>query len=420
MKKSLILGFGVSGKAVAKYFERNQVPYLVFDDKLGAIVNEQFPLAKLIRMEQLDESDFDQLIVSPGINPNHAVFQKAKSLGCEITNELEIAIKLTNRPLIGITGTNGKTTVTKLISEGLCQLGYQAIPCGNYGLPLIEAILEETSQTIYCVEVSSYQLELMQTKKFSYGLILNITQDHLDRYQSMLNYALAKWRLIGLILDGGKIWIQKGVIDQFQFSINNPVIAIKDANLKEANFLADYAFKEKENYFAAFLVLRQYGMDEKGMLLLLQKFQKPEHRIELIKVIDEISYYDDSKGTNVDAVIFAIERFKDKVILLAGGKDKMSDYTPWIGPFKKKVKLLLLYGEAKELIKKALEGTVEIQTVDRLQDAVQLAHMLAEKGDHVVLSPGCSSFDQFKDYKHRAEVFKSLVAALKSREKNDE
>lgn len=420
MEMSLILGFGVSGKAVARYFEKIKSPYYVFDDHLAAISFSEFPLAIKVSKEEIDSLFFKKLVVSPGVNLNHFVYQRAKSINSEVTNELEIAVQLTKRPLIAVTGTNGKTTVTKLISEGLNQLGYHAIPCGNYGLPLIDAICQEKPNTIYCVEVSSYQLELMQTKRFSYGLILNITQDHLDRYQTMLNYALAKWRLVGLILDQGKIWVQKQVIEQFHFSMSNPTLAISDVEDLRADFLSSYSRKEKENYFSAYLVLKQYGMDEKGMLALLQKFQKPEHRIELIKVIDEISYYDDSKGTNVDAVIFAVERFHDKVILLAGGKDKMSDYTPWIEPFKTKVKLLLLYGEAKELIKKTLEGFVEIKSVDHLHEAVTLAHQYAQRGDHVLLSPGCSSFDQFKDYKHRAEVFKSLVEALKSREKYDE
>jgi len=342
----------------------------------------------------------------------------ARSKEIPITSELDIALSLTDRPVIGITGTNGKTTVTKLISEGLSSMGWHAIACGNYGLPLIEALSKEEELTVYCVEVSSYQLELIDQKKFDYGLILNVTQDHLDRYSSMRDYAAAKWRLSHLLKPHGKIWVQRAVLATYGLIGHDRVIQI-DGEDPAWNFLSGYSGKERENYAMAWQVLHAFNMTPCQMIQTLGSFQKPHHRIEFIGAVKGVGFHDDSKGTNVDAVLFALERFMQPVILLAGGKDKNSDYTPWIEPFKKQVKAIVLFGEAKHKISSVLDPFVPTYLVEDLMKAVDAAFSMAKSGDQVLLSPGCSSYDQFKDYQHRAEVFKGAVQALSEGNKNE-
>jgi UDP-N-acetylmuramoylalanine--D-glutamate ligase len=417
MHRPLILGFGISGKAAAHYFEKQSVDYLVYDDKLSEL-EKKFSHGQLVHGDLIEKMAISKVVISPGIDPRHPVYQWAQSKNIPITSELDIALSLTERPVIGITGTNGKTTVTKFISEALSSIGWRAIACGNYGLPLIEALSGETEHTVYCVEVSSYQLELIHQKKFDYGLILNVTQDHLDRYPSMSAYAAAKWRLSHLLKPHGKIWVQRSILATYGFIGDERVIPIEGED-QQWDFLSGYSGRERENYAMAWQVLHAFKMTRCQMVEHLGSFQKPHHRIEFIGAVDGVGFHDDSKGTNVDAVLFALERFMQPVILLAGGKDKNSDYTPWIAPFKKQVKAIVLFGEAKHKISSVLAPYVPTYLVEDLMKAVDTAFSMAKSGDQVLLSPGCSSYDQFKDYQHRAEVFKGAVQALSEGNKNE-
>lgn len=408
----LILGLGASGLACANYFEEEKIPYFVFEEAVEKVNVKLFPLMKQVSLEEALHLPFTHLIPSPGVSPLHPLYQKAITEKKVIEGEIELALKIIEGILIGVTGTNGKTTVTKLLAEGFKELGYEAIPCGNFGVPLLSLTRLGDKNKVFCVELSSYQLETVVTKKLDAAVILNITQDHLDRYASIQDYAKAKWRIFDLLKEEKNGFLQKETFENFKQLPIDPKVQIYDAISMDLPWMREYAPKERENWIAAFKILQLYGMTEEKMKELLKRFEKPSHRIELIKVIDEISFYDDSKGTNVDAVIFAVEKFSSPVILLVGGKDKESDYSPWIKAFNGKVKKLFAYGAARQKIKETMEPYFSITLTEKLEEATKKAFQCAQKGDVVVLSPGCSSFDQFNDYKHRAKVFKECVLAL--------
>ena len=408
--KSLILGFGISGRAVASFFERRNIEYCVYEDQNIDLYKEGY-LGKLINLDEVKEYDFDTLIPSPGIHPNHQIYQFAIRNNWEILGEIELALRFLDTNIIGITGTNGKTTVTKFIKEGLELLGVKSAACGNYGEPLISFVDKKELPEVLCVEMSSYQLETTWLKKVDYAVILNITQDHLDRYENMRSYADAKYRLIDLVKDTGKCFIQKKAIENFM--PNQQKFFIFDSSTFQKNELKKFSDREKENWIAGYLILQQYGMTQDQFLKHISVFKKPEHRIELVDEVEGISYYDDSKGTNIDAVLFAVENFNMPIILLCGGKDKQSDYSPWVEGLKDKVKKIITFGSAKEIIYQTLKDHFYIEKVITIQEAVENARRSGNKGDVVLLSPGCSSFDQFKDYKHRAQVFRQTIQDIK-------
>jgi UDP-N-acetylmuramoylalanine--D-glutamate ligase len=416
LKKPLILGFGQTGKALANYFESQHIPYFVTDQKEGYSHEEAITL------------DFDLLIVSPGIPKTNLVYAHALKMGICCVGEIELALQLLNIPVIGITGTNGKTTVTKLVSEGLNFLGIKAAPCGNYGVPLISFVgLQDQYQALVC-ELSSYQLETVSNQKLAHSVILNVTQDHLDRYASIEVYALAKWKIFDLTLPVGRCIVNCAILEEFHFESTRELISFGKGFLKNGSMSCECQLflelmegkassKEMENWIAAFLLLEPYGMTAKKMTDLLESFEKPMHRIEFVKEIDQIRFYDDSKGTNVDAVIFAVEKFNQPLLLLVGGKDKQSNYHPWIEALKGKVKCMIAFGQAKEKMQKDLSSHFSFLGVDTLEEATRLAFEKADQGDVVLLSPGCSSFDAFKDYQHRGETFKQTVKTLLERKR---
>jgi UDP-N-acetylmuramoylalanine--D-glutamate ligase len=410
-KISLILGLGISGKACADYFEKQKTQYLAYDDCSKNFNSTTFSFMRLLTHEEIQDVHFDILVVSPGINQRHFLYQRALKEKKKITSELQIALEMVSSKVIGITGTNGKTTVTKFIEEGLKKLNFKAVACGNYGVPLLSILEKIDSSTVIVLELSSYQLETISKQCLHFGVILNITQDHLDRYITIENYAQAKFKMIDLIKEDGKIFIQKEIANQFKVS-SSPCIEYFDDQSLSIEALEKYGKKEKENWIGAYLILRHFGFSVSNLIDHLQTFQKPHHRIEYVDEVQGVAYYDDSKGTNVDAVIFALEKFEKDVVLLLGGKDKDSDYSPWIEAFKGKVKKICAYGMSKEKIYQALSSNYPIDLCEDLKEATLSAHQFAKKGDVVLLSPGCSSLDQFKDYIHRSTVFKNCVENL--------
>lgn len=413
-KKPLILGLGLTGLAVAEFFESKNIPYFACDDKLQKYELSKYKEMEFLNLAEALKVEFDYLVVSPGVNPGHLVYQKAIASSVKIISEIELALDHLSSKVIGITGTNGKTTVTKFLEEGLKKIGFDAIACGNYGKPLISFIGKETPNTVFCCELSSYQLENTFLRKIDYGIILNITQDHLDRYGTMQAYAEAKFHLIDLIKSEGEIFIQKKLSLQFPNSIHAENIVFYDDRTLPLEGLSQFSSREKENWIAAFLILKKFKMTDLQMNELLINFHKPEHRIEHVADVNGVKFYDDSKGTNVDAVIFAVEKFQEPLILLLGGKDKSSDYSPWIEAFKDRVKKVIAFGQAKEKIQGVLNPYYDVAVVENLEDAANLANNSSTAGDIVLLSPGCSSFDQFKDYKHRAEVYRNCIKSFSS------
>jgi UDP-N-acetylmuramoylalanine--D-glutamate ligase len=357
---------------------------------------------------------------------------------------VELACREIEKKCVAVTGTNGKTTVTLLTTHVLQSAGIKARALGNIGVPLTAAVdeLESTQAEVFVIELSSFQLETMKTKFIDAGVILNITPDHLDRYFSVQEYAAAKIGMEKNLKDDGVLFVERKCLDVYGalFSSNHHLSYGYDSQdhlhcslqgmscnkklLWDAAELNRVIRPEKEdtaglqkshhleNIMAAYGLCSTFSITPQQFLAGLASFQKPAHRIEFVRSLDGVNYYDDSKGTNIDAVIRAVEELDGDIILIAGGVDKGFPYTPWIDPFKDKVKAICAIGQAKEKIQNDLKESIPVICFDGFKDAITHAVGLARKGDCVLLSPGCSSFDMFKDYAHRGQEFQRIVNSL--------
>ncbi|MDP2681918.1 MAG: UDP-N-acetylmuramoyl-L-alanine--D-glutamate ligase [Deltaproteobacteria bacterium] len=378
------------------------------------------------------------IILSPGVFPDIEPLKEARKKGVEIISEVELAFNFIKEPIVAIAGTNGKTTTTTLIGKILESGGNKVFVGGNIGLPLIEYVASNQSADYIVVEVSSFQLE--GTRKFRphIAVLLNITEDHLDRYASFDEYAAAKFRLFENMEEGdvaivnfddttinSKLKTQNSKPKVIPFSsskilkegvcYNNNSINYSVGGVKESYPTANFKLKgihNIENIMASIAAAKACGVSRDAILKTIEEFKGLPHRMELIREINGTSYYNDSKGTNIGALQKSLEGLNAPVILIAGGKDKGGDYRVLNDLIKNKVRHLILLGEAKNKIRDAFKGLTDIATVESLKEAVDIASNKAEKGDVVLLSPACSSFDMFKDYKERGDVFRRLVEML--------
>ncbi len=378
------------------------------------------------------------IILSPGVPPDIEPLKEARKKGVEIISEVELAFNFIKEPIVAIAGTNGKTTTTTLIGKILESGGNKVFVGGNIGLPLIEYVASNQSADYIVVEVSSFQLE--GTRKFRphIAVLLNITEDHLDRYASFDEYAAAKFRLFENMEEGdvaivnnddpiikSQVASRKSQVRTFSFSSSRILeegIYYKNENIvyymggeKESYPTANFKLKgihNIENIMASIAAAKACGVSRDAILKTIEEFKGLPHRMELIREINGTSYYNDSKGTNIGALQKSLEGLNAPVILIAGGKDKGGDYRVLNDLIKNKVRHLILLGEAQNKIRDAFKGLTDIVTVESLKEAVDIASNKAEKGDVVLLSPACSSFDMFKDYKERGEVFRRLVEML--------
>jgi len=362
--KYLVLGIGKSGAAAFDHLWEKGEEVFGVDRKFTHARPPFYPEDFIF-----EPFDFDQIILSPGIRTDHPICQRAVREGIEIIGEVELALRNYDGPCIGVTGTNGKTTVVSMCTHVLNSCGKKAYAVGNIGRGVINA----PKDGILVIELSSYQLETMHSRVFDSGAILNITPDHLDRYESMDEYRRVKMRLIPLV---------KG-----------PCFVNKDWSNKE------YAFR----------LVEPFGVEREAFNLAISTFKKPEHRIEFVKEVDGISFYNDSKGTNVASVAFAVSQMEGSTIVIAGGVHKGEPYTALQEPFREKVRHLFVFGQAASLIASDLRDSVAITEVKTLAEAFALAKRLARPGEAVLLSPGCSSFDQFANFEERGLRFKELV-----------
>lgn len=407
--KKLVVGLGTSGQAAAKFLlsqgeevvgvDRNPSRCLLTDIVIS-LDSEDFPL-----------DGIGQVILSPGIPLSHPLVQKANACKIEVIGEVELALRHMKGPAIGITGTNGKTTVTALVTHVLNHSGRAAEALGNIGMPLISAT---DTQKISVIELSSYQLETIKTKKLSAAAILNITPDHLDRYKVMETYAQAKFLIQEALIPGGLFILEEAAAASYPscirqqaliYSWNKPPFPLPPP-------LGERRNHDAENFIAAFHLTERFGVTSKEFLAAYAAFKKPPHRIEFVLERQGVRFWDDSKGTNIDATIRAVEGMQGEVILIAGGVDKGFPYTAWIAPFRGKVRKVLALGEAAHKIENDLRAVIPVKLVRTLQEAVEEATACAKNGDNVLLSPGCASFDMFRDYADRGDQFKSLVRSI--------
>lgn len=438
-KRILVIGMGLSGRSAAQFLMTHgaQVTGVDRDEKLLKTHPEIHTLIAKGLTVQLDNelsscNHFDLVVLSPGVPPSNPLVQNAHQLKLPIIGEIELGCRSVKNPIIGITGTNGKTTVTLLVTHVLNHCGYPARALGNVGTPFTQELLTLSPDIEIVLELSSYQIETLYQPVLDVGLILNITPDHLDRYGTMEAYAAAKCQLEQCIKPDGYLYVEESTWETYQHLLDSDRIRLYGYSPNSYLFtdlhsvfregkrefdlppeLKNKKSHDLENLLAAFAVCSEKGIAGEAFLSALKTFKKPSHRIEFVSEIKGVRYYDDSKGTNLDAVIRAVQSLEGSIILIAGGVDKGSPYTPWIEVFRNKVKSICAIGQAAVKMREQLDPHIPVMIFGSLQEAVHQAAHLAVTGDVVLLSPGCSSFDMFKDYAHRGEEFKRIVGETK-------
>lgn len=389
---ALIIGQGISGLSAKRFLEH-----------IGYSIDSIDEKEKDIAEHLLEKKRYSLVILSPGIAPSNPWVQKVKKQGALVIGELELGLRNLKNPAIGITGTNGKTTTTELIAHTLNYNGIKALAVGNNGKPLCEHLIGLDPKVVLVIEISSYQLETAQTPSLDSAAILNITPDHLERYKDFREYMLTKLHIQTLLKHPENFYLTPRCQNQIYEEGFHVQSTLESASFEKEGL--------EENILAARVLSHNFGIDETQFFQALKAFSKPKHRLELIKKIDGISFYNDSKGTNLDAVMYALKRISPPIILLVGGKHKGYPYQIWKQALADRVKKIVAFGEAQKKIKQDLHP-FEVQLVSSLKDAVSFAYEQASEGDSVVLSPGCASFDMYKDYRHRGREFESIIKTL--------
>ena len=378
------------------------------------------------------------MIISPGVSSNAPVVLEAQKRNIKVVSELEVGSWFCRSPIVAITGSNGKTTTTTLTGRILSDAAKKHVVAGNIGTAFSSVVLELAETDIVVLEVSSFQLDHIDKFRPTISVLLNITPDHMDRYDySMENYAVSKARVFQnqhaddvLIFNADDAWTIK-VISQAQcrkigFSVHQKLtkgafvedgrlIVSIDGNRSEIIDIRDIFIKGTHNLYnsmAAALVGQLFGVNAASIQSTLKTFKGVEHRLEFVRTLENVSYYNDSKATNVDSVWFALQSFKEPIVLFLGGRDKGNDYSRLRELIRKQVKAIVAIGESANIVEQSFKEVTVIQKAFSMEEAVGIAHSLARPGDVVLLSPACASFDWFKNYEHRGEIFKQLVNKL--------
>jgi UDP-N-acetylmuramoylalanine--D-glutamate ligase len=378
----------------------------------------------------------DLIVPSPGVPADEAHLQRARAKDVTIWSEIELAYRFMKGRLIGITGSNGKTTSASLVEHILKTAGMPTILAGNIGTPLIGCVDATKDETCTVAELSSFQLELIDTFRPNIGVFLNLTPDHLDRHHTMEAYGAAKARLFenqtgddAAVLnadDAATSPYAPSLPRVYWFSRKQRVAQGACVRGQEIVFRQDGAEEvllklediplagshNVENVLAAAAATWLAGAPAKAIAKGVQSFAGVEHRLEFVAEIAGVRYYNDSKATNVDATLKALDAFPGRILIILGGKDKESDYTVLQKLLREKAILALLIGAAAEKIEKQISGSVALERAETLERAVETASHAAQRGDVVLLAPACASFDQFQNYEHRGHVFKDLVRQL--------
>ncbi|MBI4925003.1 MAG: UDP-N-acetylmuramoyl-L-alanine--D-glutamate ligase [Bdellovibrio sp.] len=452
-KRVLVVGFGLTGVAVARYMAKQGAKVIVTDLKQKSELSASIHACSDCKIEyELGRHNgktfqsSELIVVSPGIPLNIKPLEEARALGVQLISEIELAASAIKEPLIVVTGTNGKTTTTTLIGEMLKADGKTVFVGGNIGNPLLNYAISGQKADYVVVELSSFQLDLTQKIVPAVAVFTNIEEDHLDRYGNFQAYLESKKRLLRLcdkntyvVLNydnsnvasfcsenpGKLIWFTKqnpmqiggpfaeGFLGAYCLSKEKQVVAKITGkeevyNVKELRIFGDH---NRENLMAAICAVRIIGVKPAAIQTVIQSFPGVPHRLEFVRKKDGVYFFNDSKGTNVMSVQRSLASFKVKnqIILVAGGKDKGMDFTPLSDLVREKCKILILLGEAKEKINRALGDSVETYLVGTFEEGVLLAYQKSRNGDIILLSPGCASYDMFRNYEERGDYFKKLV-----------
>ena len=479
-RRVLIVGGGKSGLAAARYL-RERGADVVISDNRPQPAQMEFPQTG---QSETDSDGFDLVIQSPGVPLELPIFERARARGARIIGELELAAEELRGRIIGVTGANGKTTTTALIGHIFQHAGRPTLIGGNIGVPVTDLVAQSTPETTVVLELSSFQLETVETFKAQIAIVLNITPDHLDRHHTMARYIDAKARLVETqssdgftILNaaepnaralGGRtgarvVWFNLDAPSANGVASAGGEILLGDAPLMRESEIPLRGRHNVENVMAAAAAAWIAGIDSKIIAEAIRSFPGVEHRIEFVRELDGVCYYNDSKATNVDAAEKAIDAFPGGLWIILGGKDKNSDYRSLAPRLASKAKGVLLIGAAAPVIRQHLteagasrrkyaveeltdcgplpdgrgsvtggsvaggsvaggsvtgeylpevSASLPMTDCDTLDEAIRTARRLAAPGDIVLLSPACASFDQYQSYEHRGRCFKELVGSL--------
>lgn len=443
-KRVLVVGLGKSGVGSALFLKQHGARVTVSDSKSEAELHEHIPvlLENGIAVETggHGERTFGQqdlIVISPGVPVNAPALEPARKMGIPIIGEVELAARFLKGKIVAITGSNGKTTTTALAGDVIAASGANTLVGGNIGTPAISLVEGSSNDSFTVLEVSSFQLETIESFCPEIGVVLNVTPDHLDRHGTFDVYWEAKRRIFEnqsagefAVLnadDPEAARMAKGLKSQLRWFSRKKEVAsgafvrgdrifYKDEKgEREIMPISDMQLKGEhnvENVLAAVTIGAIVGVAPEKIWQAVKNFKAVEHRLEYVATVNGVEFYNDSKATNVDATIKALESFPRNIHIILGGKDKGSDYTV-LKPFlKERVKRVYTIGAAAEKIESHIAGSAEITKAVTIDVAVRKAMEAASPGDVVVLAPACASFDQFTSYEHRGKVFKELVRAL--------
>lgn len=439
-KNCLIVGLGQTGLSCARFLAQHALGVVVMDTREQppalTTLQHEFPQV-LVKTGGLDPDwllKADMIVLSPGVDPRLPEIRAAREAGIEIVGDVELFARYANAPIVAVTGSNGKSTVTTLLSLMAQLAGKNVLTGGNLGTPALDLLAEEAPD-FYIVELSSFQLETVTSLNAFAAVVLNVSPDHLDRYDSVADYQQAKRKVFngdgvmvinrddpivsamaitgrnqigfslqaskgvdfGLLEDNGKTWLAEG---------EYPLLAVDQMKIVGKH--------NQANALAALALGSAMALPMPAMLSALQEFKGLPHRCRLVRTLNEVSWFNDSKATNVGACMAAIEGLADRgmIVLIAGGVGKGQDFSELTPSLQHAVRAVVMIGEAAAQIAAAIPaGVMQINAKD-MNDAVQQAQQAAQPGDNVLLSPACASFDMFSGYAERGEVFEQAVRRL--------
>ena len=436
-QRTLVVGLGVTGLSVARFLVAQGAEVAVTDSR------EVPPALESIRRELPDVALFlggfdadifsraDRIVVSPGVALAEPLLLEARARGVEIIGDIELFARTAGAPVIGITGSNGKSTVTTLVGEMARQAGRDVRIGGNLGTPALD-LLQAQEPDLYVLELSSFQLETLSSLRCLTATVLNISADHLDRYASIATYADAKQQVYA----GAQVQIvNRDDAAAAALALAGPTVSFGLSEPADGDFgvidtgAGEWIVRGSErwmpvahlrmpgrhnlaNALAALALGEAAGLERNAMLQVLREFQGLPHRTQWVAEHAGVAWYNDSKATNIGAALAAVRGFDNPLVLIAGGQGKDADFGEFADGLEKHVRAMVLIGEAADEIEQAVAGRVVTQHAPSLEAAVQAAAALAKAGDSVLLSPACASFDMFANYQARGEVFVRAVREL--------
>ena len=436
---TIIIGLGKTGLSCARFLTARNRPFAVMDSCAEPPEFKNFiktyPQAEVICGQFSEKllNDAQEIILSPGVSLKEPLIAKQIAKGKSVIGDIELFARTVNKPIIAITGSNGKTTLTTVVGLMMEAAGRNVAVCGNIGEPVLEQVASKSNY--YVLELSSFQLETTFSLKSQVATILNISEDHMNRYVTFQDYLHAKQRIYThcntpiINADEPDLWcnlsfnekpLSFGLNSSADFSLvdknRQMVITYRNRTLISAQELKLNTCHHLKNALAALALGKAIGLPTEVMLQVLREFLGVRHRCQWVRKYKGVDYYNDSKGTNVGATQAAIKSLgqatRGQLILIAGGQGKEADFFPLQDSVKRHVKQVILIGEDAPLLEKTLKGITAIKQANSMNEAVEQAVESAQVGDIVLLSPACASFDMFKNYEHRGDVFIETVEAL--------